>query len=70
VKLVVIGSLVVSVLAIGPKVRVNNPSRERWIFKAIKIRSTPSSEGEVNPSAHVIFYGLEKNPSKYEKDTS
>jgi hypothetical protein len=45
----VLGGMVVSVLAIGSKVRGFKPIREQWILRAIKIRSTPSFEEEVKP---------------------
>jgi hypothetical protein len=48
---VVLDGLVVSVLAIGPKVCGLKPSRGRWTFKDDKISSTPSFVGEVKPSA-------------------
>jgi hypothetical protein len=41
----------VSVLAIGPKVRGFRPGRGDGILRAIKIRSTLSFGGEVKPSA-------------------
>jgi hypothetical protein len=37
-------------------------------FKGYKTSSTPSFKGEVKPSASCQrFYGMLKNPSKYEK---
>jgi hypothetical protein len=47
---VVLGGLVVSVLAGGPKVRGFKPGKGRSILMAIKIRSMPSFGGEVKPS--------------------
>jgi hypothetical protein len=41
----------VSVFAIGPKVRRFKAGRERWIFNGDKNRSTSSFGGEVKPSA-------------------
>jgi hypothetical protein len=41
----------VSVLAIAPKVRGFKPGRGQWIFKDVKICSTPSFGGDVKPSA-------------------
>jgi hypothetical protein len=41
----------VSVFAIGPKVRRFKAGRERWIFNGYKNRSTSSFGGEVKPSA-------------------
>jgi hypothetical protein len=35
-KIVALGSLVVRVLAIGPKIHGFKPGRERWIFKVDK----------------------------------
>jgi hypothetical protein len=43
--------VVVSVLAIGPKVCGFRLGRGRWIFKGEKIRSTPPFGGEVKPPA-------------------
>jgi hypothetical protein len=40
---------VVSVLAIGPKVRGFKPGQGDGFLRAIKIRSTPSLGWEVNP---------------------
>jgi hypothetical protein len=37
--------------ATAPKLCRLKPGRGQWIFKAIKIHSTPSFEGEVMPSA-------------------
>jgi hypothetical protein len=43
----------VSVLAIGPKVRSDG------FLRAIKIHSTPSVGGEVKPESHVVrLYGM------------
>jgi hypothetical protein len=44
-------SVMVSVLAVGPKFRGFTPGRGDGFLKAIKIRSTPSIGGEVKPSA-------------------
>jgi hypothetical protein len=41
----------VSVLAIGPKVRVFKPGRGDGFLRAITIRSKPSFRGEVKPEA-------------------
>jgi hypothetical protein len=41
----------VCVLAIGPKVHEFKPSRGDGFLRAIKIRSAPSSGGEVKPEA-------------------
>jgi hypothetical protein len=41
----------VSVLAIGPKVRGFKPGRDDEFSRAIKIRSTPSFGWEVKPPA-------------------
>jgi hypothetical protein len=40
----------VIVLAIGPKARGFKPGRQRWIFRAIKVRSTIPFGVEVQPS--------------------
>jgi hypothetical protein len=64
--LVVLGGVMVSVFAIGPKVRGFKPGRGDGLLRAIKIRSTPSFGGEVKPNAHVIrTYAMLENPSKY-----
>jgi uncharacterized protein (DUF1786 family) len=44
------GGLVVSMLASGTQDRGFEPGRSRRIFRAKKIRSTPSFGGEVKPS--------------------
>jgi hypothetical protein len=41
---------VVSVLAIGPKIRELKPGPERCIFKATEVRSTASFGAELKPS--------------------
>jgi hypothetical protein len=46
-----LGSIIVSVLAIGPKVRGFKPAEATEFLRAIKIRSTPSFGGEVKPKA-------------------
>jgi hypothetical protein len=48
---VILGGLLVSVLATGPEVRWIKPGRGKWILRAIKIQSTPSFRGEVQPLA-------------------
>jgi hypothetical protein len=54
----------VSVLAIGRKVRWFKPSRGDGFLKAIKIRSTPSFGGEVKRRSHVVkFYVILKIPT-------
>jgi hypothetical protein len=60
---------VVIVLAIAPKVRGFKPGRGPWIFKGDQIRSTPSFEEEVKPSApyRKILWRV-KEPYKYERD--
>jgi hypothetical protein len=61
----------VSVLAIGRKVRGVKPGRRRWIFKGDKTRSTTSFEKEAKPSApcRTILRRV-KDPYKHERDTS
>jgi hypothetical protein len=49
--LAVFCGLLVSVLAIVPKVYEFKPGRGRWILKGNKIRSMLSCGGEVKPSA-------------------
>jgi hypothetical protein len=48
---VVLGGLVVTLLAIGPKVPRFKPGRGRWILRAIKICTTTLFVAEVKPSA-------------------
>jgi hypothetical protein len=50
-KNVVLGGLVVTVLAVGPKVRIFKPSRGCLILREIKIRSTLYFGWEIKPSA-------------------
>jgi hypothetical protein len=51
--LVAPGGLMVSVLAVGPKVCGSNPA------KGDKIRSAPSFGGALKPLSHVVrFYGM------------
>jgi hypothetical protein len=50
----------VSVLAIGTKVRGFKPSLGDGFLKAVKIMRTPSFGGEVNPEA-IRFYNMLKN---------
>jgi hypothetical protein len=59
---------VVSVLDTGPQVGRFKSNSGRWIFKAIKIRSTPSFGGEVSSLPHVVrLYGMLNNPSKHKE---
>jgi hypothetical protein len=46
---------------LGARFTGSNPAEGDGVLRAIKIRSTPSFEGEV------ILYGLLKIPSKYEQ---
>jgi hypothetical protein len=46
---VVLGDVMVSVLASGSKVRGFKPGLGNGFLRTIKIRSTPSFEGEVKP---------------------
>jgi hypothetical protein len=50
-KLFCLGSVTLSVLDIGHKVREFKPRRGDIFLKAIRIRSAPSFRGDVNPSA-------------------
>jgi hypothetical protein len=60
---VVLGGVMVSVLAIGPKVCGFNPGRGRWIFKGDKIRNAPSFRGKVKPLVpYRKMYGFLKIP--------
>jgi hypothetical protein len=63
--------LVVSVLAIGPRVRGLNPSQGDGLRRAIKIRSTPIFLGECCRRPRIlIFGGVLNKPSEYESDIS
>jgi hypothetical protein len=54
---------------LDPRFGGANSAEEDGFLMAIKIRSTTSLGGEVNPSAHVVrFYGMLKKPAKYERD--
>jgi hypothetical protein len=60
-----------SVLAIGPNVRKFNPGRGDCFLRTIKIRSTPSFEGEVKPMAPCRKFILhEKSLENVNKDNS
>jgi hypothetical protein len=66
VSIVVLGGIVISVLAIGPKIRGFKPGRCDGFLRAIKICSTSSFGGEARPSAlcrHV------RDPFKGRRDT-
>jgi hypothetical protein len=58
----------VSVLAIGPKVRGLNPGRDDGFLEEIKIRGTPSFGGEVKPSAP--YCKMLKNLAYHDRDTT
>jgi hypothetical protein len=49
--MLILSSLVVIVLAIGPKVLGLNAAEDNGLLRAIKIRSTTSFGGGVKPSA-------------------
>jgi hypothetical protein len=50
----------------GPRFAGLNLFKSNEFVRAIKIRSTPSFGGEVNPSTHVVrFYGMLNFPSRY-----
>jgi hypothetical protein len=61
--MLVFGGLVVSALAIGPKVRGFRSQRGRGFLRAVKIRSTPSFGGEVKPSAPCKILRHVKDPT-------
>jgi hypothetical protein len=50
-RLVVLGGIMVSVLAIVPGFASSNPAEGDGFLGAVKVRSTPSLGGEVKPSA-------------------
>jgi hypothetical protein len=59
VSLVAFDSLMVSVLAIGPKVRGFKPGRGRWVFKCYKNAARLPSEAKLNHRSPVVrFYGM------------
>jgi hypothetical protein len=62
----------VGVLAIGPKVRGFKSGRRRWIFESNKkYEARLPTEGKLSRRPYSArFYGLLKNPSKYERHTS
>jgi hypothetical protein len=64
VTLVTIGGLVVSVLAIGPKVRGLTPGRERWISKGDKNQKHDFLRSKPEGSHVVTFYGMLNNPKR------
>jgi hypothetical protein len=51
-----LGSVVVSVLATGPKGRAFKPGRGDGFLRAIKILSTPSFGWEIKPEVHVVIF--------------
>jgi hypothetical protein len=54
-----LGGVMVSVLATGPKGCGFKTRPRRWILRAIKILSTPSSrKGNREGKSHVRFYGM------------
>jgi hypothetical protein len=53
---VALGRLMVSVLAVGPKVRGFIAGRGRWIYKGEKIRCTASFRGQVIRRPHVVRF--------------
>jgi hypothetical protein len=66
-----IGDIVVTVLAIGPKVRWFRPADDNGFLRAIEIHNTTSFGGEVKPSAPCRkIYGMSKKPAQYEIDNS
>jgi hypothetical protein len=65
---VVIGGVMTSVLANGPKFYGFSPGICRWILRAIKVRNTAFSGGKYNRLPHVVrVYCMVNIPSKYEK---
>jgi hypothetical protein len=57
---------VVSVLAIGPKVRRFKRDRRRWISKCDRIRRTTSLGGKEKSSAP---YGMSRKPTSMKRYT-
>jgi hypothetical protein len=70
-RLGVVGGLVVSVPAIGPKIHGFKRSWGNGFLRAIKIHSTTSFGGEVSHRPYVVrFYGLlNLSPSKHKRDS-
>jgi hypothetical protein len=62
-----LGGVIVSVLAIEPKVRGYKPSRGVGFLRAIKIRSAPSFRREVKPSAPCKILRHVKVTKKYKQ---
>jgi hypothetical protein len=60
----------VSMLAIGSKVRGFKPGRDYGILRAIKTRSTSSFGGEAKPARTVRFHCMLQNSTQYERDIS
>jgi hypothetical protein len=68
---VVLGGLVVAWLTSHPRLVDPNPAEDDGFIKAIKIQSSTSFGGEAKPSVLCRkIYGLLKNPTEYERDTS
>jgi hypothetical protein len=67
----ILGYVIVIVFAIWPKVVGSNPAKDDGLLRAIKIRSTTSSRGEVKPSTpcHKV-HGMLNIPAEYDTDTS
>jgi hypothetical protein len=65
--IVALGGLVVSLLAIGPKVRGFRPGRGWWIFKGDKIRSTTFFRAEVKLFLPCMILRHVKKPYRCEK---
>jgi hypothetical protein len=65
----VLGDLVVSVLAIGLKVRRFKPCREQSVLRAIRIRSTTFFGRDEKPSVP-CRKTLRHDPYEYKRDTS
>jgi hypothetical protein len=67
---VVLGGVMVTVLAIGPRVRASVPAESDGFLRAIKIRCTTSFGGEVKSPApcRKILRNI-KDTLRYDRDT-
>jgi hypothetical protein len=70
-KLVALGSIVVTCLPLHPRFAGSNPADDDEFLRELRIRSTTSYGGEVKPSVpcRKILQRV-KEPYEYERDTS
>jgi hypothetical protein len=67
---VAVDGLMVSVLAIGPKVRGFKPGRGRWILRAIKSAARLPSERKQSRRTHVVDLRHVKKPYEHNRCSS